>query len=337
MLAGIGQGARAPREVVVPLRIAIRSVSFLPLVLALGPVPAAASGPSTDPPPPDVAAFVEAERAFARDAGARGITPAFSAALAPGAILFRPGPVDGHAWLAKNAGDPEARLAWEPEYAEVSVSGDLGWTTGPWDFRRKAGGEPVAFGHYTTVWRRQSDGTLRAVIDAGHSHAKAALAPLAWSRAGDANRAPMKPARSKRASAERALFTAEREFAAAVGRDGWARALANLADEDVRVLREDTLAFVGTEAATAVVGDLWAGTKVGWSAPAGGASDAGDVGYTYGTVTSQGTLSPLGGETYAFLRLWRNPDGKRWRVVLDLLAPAPVRASAPPAAPAAQP
>jgi len=299
------------------LPVRLQSRFLLPLLVVLGPATAIAGGPATAPPPADVAAFVDAERAFARDAATRGITAAFGAGLAPGAILFRPGPVDGQAWLATHPGNPDARLAWEPAYAEVSVGGDLGWTTGPWDFRRTAADAPVAFGHYATVWRRQSDGVLKAVIDAGHSHDRGASEPLAWSRGGDAGRKAKTSAGSRRAAAETALLAAERAYATAIGQGGWARALASNADRDVRVYREEKAPMVGSAVAGEALGAAWAQTAPAWSEPLGGASNAGDVGYTYGTVT------PPGGERQAFLHLWRNPDGKRWRLALDLLAPAP--------------
>ncbi len=310
-----------------PLRLRPCLLFCTPLLLALGPVAAGAGGASSDPPPPDVAAFVDAERAFARDAAARGITPAFVAALAPQSIVFRPAPVDAQKWLAEHPGDPAARLAWSPCYAEVSVGGDLGWTTGPWDFRRTEADEPIAFGHYSTVWRRQADGALRAVIDAGHQHARGEAEPLTWSRAGDASRKPKRPSASRRAAAERGLFEAERAYATAIGRDGWARALAAHADRDVRVGRDDAAQTVGSAVAGEALGAAWAQTAPAWSDPAGGASDAGDVGYTYGTVT------PQGGARQAFLHVWRNPDGKRWRLALDVMTPAPEPAAAPAAAP----
>ena len=300
-----------------PPRTARRVLVFVPLLLALGPAAARAAGASSAPPPADVAAFVDAELAFARDAAARGITPAFVTALAPQSIVFRPAPVDAQAWLAGHPGNAEARLAWTPGYAEVSVGGDLGWTTGPWEYRRSAAEEPVAFGHYSTVWRRQPDGALRAVIDAGHQHARGAPEPLTWSRGGDAQRKARRPATSRRAAAERTLFAAEQAYATAIGRDGWARALAAHADRDLRLGRDDAPQVIGSAAAGEALGAVWAQTALAWSAPAGGASEAGDVGYTYGTVT------PPAGERQAFLHVWRNPDGRRWRLALDVMTPAP--------------
>jgi hypothetical protein len=310
-----------------PPRLWSACLLVVPLLPVLAPAGAAAARASTQPPPPDVAAFAEAERAFARDAAARGIPAAFLAHLAPGSIVFRPGPVDGPAWFRDHPGNPAARLEWEPAYVEVSIGGDLGWTTGPWAFRRAAGEEPAAHGHYVTVWRRQDDGTLRAVIDAGHDHPADGRERLAWSRAGDAARAAQAVAGAesgpRREEAERTLFAAERAYAEAIGRDGHARALAAHADRDVRVGRNGQAPARGVGAGGRAVGARWARGVLAWSDPAGGAAAAGDVGYTYGTV------APAGEERQAFLHLWRNPDGRRWRLALDLMTPAPVAPARP--------
>jgi ketosteroid isomerase-like protein len=300
-----------------PRRVPSRRFLVVPLLVAIaaGPDPATAAAAEKRAPPPDVAAFAEAERAFARDAAARGIQPAFLTHLAPDAIVFRPGPVDAHAWLRDHPGSAEARLEWEPTYVEASSGGDLGWTTGPWAFRRATGETPVAYGHYVTVWRRQPDGALRAVIDAGHDHPLGKPEALTWARVGDPSRKALEgPAREE---AERALFAAEHAYAEAIVRDGYARALAAHGDKDPRVARNGKPPLRGTSDAGRALGRQWRHAVLAWSDPRGGVSAAGDLGYTYGTV------APAGEERQAFLHVWRNRDGRRWRLALDLMTPAP--------------
>jgi ketosteroid isomerase-like protein len=60
-------------------------------------------------------------------------------------------------------------LTWKPTRAEVLVSGDVGYTSGTWErrVRTKDGQTKVGHGEYFTVWRRQADGSWRAVYDTG--------------------------------------------------------------------------------------------------------------------------------------------------------------------------
>ena len=54
---------------------------------------------------------------------------------------------------------------WRPEHGTVARSGDLGFTTGPVTRRGDPQPGPGQIGRYFTIWRRQSDGTWRYVID----------------------------------------------------------------------------------------------------------------------------------------------------------------------------
>src|ERR671914_1546344 len=86
----------------------------------------------------DVAAelrsVVQTEREFARAAAAQGMRASFLAFIADGGLLFRPGPVSGKKWWAEQP-ERAGLLSWEPVYADVSRAGDIGYTTGPWEFR----------------------------------------------------------------------------------------------------------------------------------------------------------------------------------------------------------
>ncbi|MBS0283145.1 MAG: nuclear transport factor 2 family protein [Proteobacteria bacterium] len=110
------------------------------------------------------AGMIAAERRFAADAMRIGITPAFSAHVAPDAILIRPDPAPALAVLAKEVDTPGVLLEWRPAIAAVAQSGDLGFTTGP--YRVSQGGR-IAHGRFLTVWERESDGAWRWYLDHG--------------------------------------------------------------------------------------------------------------------------------------------------------------------------
>jgi ketosteroid isomerase-like protein len=60
-------------------------------------------------------------------------------------------------------------LEWKPTSAHVLVGGDLGYTTGTYVRRAVGeGGKPiVGRGNYLTVWKKQADGSWKAVFDTG--------------------------------------------------------------------------------------------------------------------------------------------------------------------------
>lgn len=67
--------------------------------------------------------------------------------------------------------DKNNRLIWTPVGADISASGDLGYTYGNYEFhsKNKQGKETVDYGKFTSVWKRQKDGSWKVVLDMGNS------------------------------------------------------------------------------------------------------------------------------------------------------------------------
>ncbi|MCX7042466.1 MAG: nuclear transport factor 2 family protein [Gammaproteobacteria bacterium] len=127
--------------------------------------------------------MVAAERAFAADASARGTRAAFLEALADDGLVFAPGPGNGkRVWEARP--ENKNRLEWAPELAEISASGDLGYTSGPWRFTPDGAEKPSGFGHFFTLWRKGADGKWKVLVDHGISHKEVAFPEKVQRRGG---------------------------------------------------------------------------------------------------------------------------------------------------------
>jgi ketosteroid isomerase-like protein len=57
-------------------------------------------------------------------------------------------------------------LTWVPVKADVSQSGDLGYTWGNWKMVLK---DTTVYGNYFTVWKKQEDGSWKMTLDGGNS------------------------------------------------------------------------------------------------------------------------------------------------------------------------
>jgi len=82
--------------------------------------------------------------------------------------------IPGKANIAKGMGfldDKNNRLLWTPVGADISASGDLGYTYGNYEFHSKdKDGKPtVEYGKYTSIWKLQKDGSWKVVLDMGNS------------------------------------------------------------------------------------------------------------------------------------------------------------------------
>lgn len=82
--------------------------------------------------------------------------------------------IQGKVNIAKGMGfldDKNNRLIWSPVGADISASGDLGYTYGTYEFHSKdKDGKPsVEYGKYTSVWKLQKDGSWKVVLDMGNA------------------------------------------------------------------------------------------------------------------------------------------------------------------------
>jgi ketosteroid isomerase-like protein len=116
-----------------------------------------------------VRSLVDAERAYAKMGFEKGFRAASLAVFADDAVIFSPGPVNGKKYWQTETEEPF--LIWRPIFASVARSGDLGYTTGPWESKKSRDAEkPEAFGHFVTIWRKDLEGLWKVVVDVGINH-----------------------------------------------------------------------------------------------------------------------------------------------------------------------
>jgi ketosteroid isomerase-like protein len=129
------------------------------------------------------AELVQTEADFCAMARDQGIPAAFAHFIAPDGVLFDAAPQQyrGAAAVARRYGDsrPSGILTWAPSFVDVAASGDLGYTWGRYEYRATGpDGQPrTATGYFLTIWKRQTDGTWRFVIDNGAADRPAPAKP----------------------------------------------------------------------------------------------------------------------------------------------------------------
>jgi ketosteroid isomerase-like protein len=306
----------------------MRHLALLVLPLTLLAAPASAQTP--DPAP-----VIAAERAFAADARMMGIAGSFNKWSVPEAIVIGGGQAQriGEAYPDGPKPADEPLLEWWPNFAGIARSGDLGFTTGGVAFNGQRSG------HYFTIWKRQPDGTWKWVYDGG-SGASAADVPGPDSEPVILPPGPeLLPVRVRgqpapsgtRADSAMAEVTAqEAVLAEAAAVDQAAAHLAALADNG-RLYVAPRPPAIGRQAFAEALSGWPAAFRFG-PTEGGGASDYGDLVWTYGPAAwiRDGQL-----RAGHYVRLWQRQEGG-WKIVLAQLIPAPPPPP-PPAAPAPPP
>lgn len=124
--------------------------------------------------------LIAVDSMFSKLSEEKGMKAAFLAYADDDVVKPNPGqlPIIGKAALAKSfEGEKEDFiLTWHPVKAEISASGDLGYTFGNWQLILKAKPDSVAthYGNYVSIWKKQNDGSWKYVLDTGNSTPKPA-------------------------------------------------------------------------------------------------------------------------------------------------------------------
>lgn len=267
-------------------------------------------------PEAHVMPLVGAERSFGREVAELGVVDGFNRNLAADAVLLRPDPQPAAQALAGPAG---FALTWEPSFAEIAASGDLGYTTGPYQSRHPDGA--VNYGQYVSVWRKEGE-RWRLVVDGGSPHPPPLDLPDRFTHA---------PERTSADSADRvielkSLRAAEDALISGLTAEG-ARALLTVAAPDVRYFPPGSFPVIGTSAVQTAL--LSRADALGFTPRGQGVSAAGDLGYVYGEATR--TAKPgAPAERGGYLRLWRRDQDGRWQLALDLTITEPPPGAAKP-------
>ena len=285
-------------------------------ILSLAAGMALATAVPAQSPIVDAGLLVEQEHAFAAMAKSQGIRAAFMEWMAPTGVVFSPGPVIGRKSYEARPATP-ARLEWDPDHAVMSASGDMGWTTGPWTYRRDSTDlQPIAYGQFVTVWRKQPDGSWRASIDAGIGHAPPSIGVTEPSL----RTLPAMPAGWRKPLAERkSLWQTDAEFVKVARAEGPAAALLKYAAFDVVVLRDGAQRWIGVTAVDSVAARE---PKVDMMSTAQFMSQAGDLGYTYGTYVVPREADADSGH---YVHIWERDPSRVWKLALEVVLPLPKR------------
>ena len=267
----------------------------------------------------ELSLLIESERSFSKASAEQGIRDAFLSYLADDAIIFRPNPIAAKPYYLKRETTP-GLLSWEPEYADISLAGDLGYTTGPYEFRKdKNSKDADMYGHYVSVWKKQQDGNWRVVIDCGIVHPKPETPFILDESSTKKRRSSTRIlTKDELLSEQQKLAKTDIAFLTSISDLELARAFLDYGDEQARYYRMNTFPIIGKENIMSSMNSQpghTSGTSI-----AAEIAVSGDLGYTYGLSELKTDAET---KSNSYLRIWKKkPDGK-WKVVLDLENPIP--------------
>jgi ketosteroid isomerase-like protein len=257
----------------------------------------------------DLQKLVDTENAFARTAAEKNTRSAFLEFLADDSIVFAPQRSNGkQVWLGRK--DSPALLSWYPVFADISGNGLIGYTTGPWEFRPKGKDDlPAAFGHYMTIWQKQTDGNFKAVLDIGVDHPGASTSGAKLITVAARNRMSTSVATN--------AGDAAASFFETITDQGVIKAYKEFAADDIRLMRSSKAPFVGKKAALKELSQSKNVLSISKRIAFYGTDDIAYCTNTY-TLAKDGQKVESGN----FVQIWKYRDG-RWAIVMDVFVADP--------------
>ena len=258
--------------------------------------------------------MIEAEQAFAARALVVGWKQAFLEYFAPDALGFQNGEVGLARDQISRTPDPppDLQLIWEPRYGDVAASGELGYLTGPVrHVRAEATGGKPRHSNYTSIWKRQRDGSFKVVMDVGIDTPGPVPFASGFTRAPQANRFT-----GDYDETTPPLGTADGLLNAGLRQDQ-ERAYRPHLTASARLHRGNLMPMVGDRRIL-----QWLEKQPALAAADtrySEASRSGDLGYTWGTYSSKGARR--GTQSGFYVRIWVRERSGQWKLALDILQP----------------
>ena len=262
--------------------------------------------------PKTLAELIAAEKAFAATSEAKSTKEAFLENLSDDAILFKRGIVNGKKFWQDIPASTD-KLTWEPQYADISLGGDFGYTTGPFkQFQNRTDEQPAGGGHYLSVWQK-TNGNWKLLFDGGVGHQPADVS--SWE-----THSSIATTQSKKTSDQlkTEITTLESGFLESFKQKG-AIAFNDFLSSEARIYRPMKAPYRKGN-----IPELLAETdkKFSYELPQEvRTAPAGDMAFSYGNVgieiTRDGNVRQLKAN---YLRIWKNENGKNWKIVADMIS-----------------
>jgi ketosteroid isomerase-like protein len=261
----------------------------------------------------DLNIMIAAEYSFVSSAAELGTRDAFLKFIADDGILLRPNPVNGKKYLEESK-PGSGFLSWYPCKAFVCKAGDMGFTTGPWEWKKnKNDSAALAFGNFCTVWQKQMDGKWKFVFDFGNDNdkPKTIIEPL---KVDTSNKMPNSLIRGMHHGKPEELFELDKQFSNLSIQTDALAAYKKFINEDSRLLRDGNYPIIGIWTITDFLSQR--GLHYQFNPAGGKISSSKDFGFTYGVLKINNTETNSS-ENYNYLRVWKK-DGKRWVIAVDV-------------------
>lgn len=252
-----------------------------------------------------VESIIRTEEQFIKSVKNKGINKSFYKFSDKEGVTFRPDVVKLKKFYDKKELPGFHYLTWQPQYAMISKKGDLGFTTGSYEF---SDGDVLDYGHYLSIWKNIYD-KWKLVLDIGIIHQKTEIESVKEFFNPADDKYPRFIGPKKIQMREDIVFNTDillgKSFKKNKNRD-----IKEFYDPRVRLYFPQNIPAVGKENSL----NLIAKQKLVFENSTPTFVDrslSGDLAYTYGEAS-------ISGRKYSYVRVWKLSSEMKWNIILDV-------------------
>ena len=255
----------------------------------------------------------EAERNFAKASIMIGRNAAFAEYFAGESAIFTDKWITNGKQFSKERKPSPLALKWEPEFMDIADSRDFGISTGPWEVQEyRPNTTPLVTGYFLTVWKKQSDGVWKVILDGGSTTPVPEGPKHLFRFPSGADKPISSPPVMNVEQLKKELLDMDDKFQTQweISHSSFTSFLA----PDARIQFSGHLPTTNIDSIKTWTNKL--DKSILWQSSGAGAASSGDMGFTYGLIIQPGKPDKTSGH---YVRIWRKRPGTDWKIMVEMV------------------
>jgi ketosteroid isomerase-like protein len=259
--------------------------------------------------------MMQAERNFARSSVMFGRNAAFAEYFADESVIFTDKWITNGKQFSKDQKASPVVLKWEPEFMDISSSRDFGISTGPWEVQEYRPNTPPLFtGYFLTVWKKESDGAWKVILDGGSTTPPLKNINHSFSFPNGSDKPIQNPVVIDNELVRKELMERENQFISEWGKKPKAATYISFLARESRLQLNGHLPATNTDTIKVLISGL--DKKMVWKPVGAQAASSGDLAFTYGLLEIPGSPGITKGH---YVRIWKKLKGVDWQIILEMI------------------
>lgn len=245
--------------------------------------------------------IINAENSFANYSKTYNTKDAFLNFCDSNGVVFNQGKALNAKKTFSRLQSPVDKLLWQPAFVGIAASGELGFSTGPFEKRPYLTDTITYGGSFSTIWHKTKNGEWKFLVDLGIILGKSPMAVDQVKKASVGKKTTNKGIDD--------VKNLDAQFIAAY-KENAEKAYINHLHKDAWLNLKNAILLQGEAQWLKVINTIPTGLEM--TPMEAGISKAGDLAYVYGLVNFEG-------KNENYLRVWQNTS-KGWKIVLQTLS-----------------